>query len=137
MNTIGKVVSTAILTGALTALSPGPLWAQASDSSPSDNPLAERTPLAELVVQNNNWLDAHVYLVRGGVRTSLGFTTALGKRKFELPSWATLSGVQVLVHLIGGSSYLTPVVDAYPGDVVRLVLQNSLALSSTVVFRAG
>ncbi len=139
MNTIGKVMSTAILAGALTAMSPGPLWAQASDNAPTENQLAERTPHVELVVQNNNWLDAHVYLVRGSVRTSLGFMTALGKREFELPSWATLPGndVQILVHLIGGVSYLTPVVNVYRGDVVELVVQNNLALSSTVVFRAG
>ena len=130
-------MSTAILAGALTAMSPGPLWAQASDNAPTENQLAERTPHVELVVQNNNWLDAHVYLVRGSVRTSLGFMTALEKREFELPSWATLPGVQILVHLIGGASYLTPVVNVYPGDVVELVVQNNLALSSTVVFRAG
>ena len=132
-------MSTAILAGALTAMSPGPLWAQASDNAPTENAVAERTPHVELVVQNNNWLDAHVYLVRGSVRTSLGFMTALGKREFELPSWATLPGndVRILVHLIGGVSYLTPVVNVYPGDVVELVVQNNLALSSTVVFRAG
>ena len=139
MNTIGKVISTAILAGALTAMSPGPLWAQATDEPPTENAVAERKPHAELVVQNNNWLDAHVYLVRGSMRTSLGFMTALGKREFELPSWATLAGndVQILIRLIGGVSYLTPVVDVYPGDVVKLVVQNHLALSSTVVFRAG
>ena len=139
MNTIGKVMSTAILAGALTAMSPGPLWAQATDNAPTENAVAERKPHAELVVQNNNWLDAHVYLMRGSMRTSLGFMTALGKREFELPSWATLAGndVQILVHLIGGVSYLTPVVNVYRGDVVELVVQNNLALSSTVVFRAG
>jgi len=140
MNTVGKVMSTAILAGALTAMSPGPLWAQATDNAPTENPFAERKPHAELVVQNNNWLDAHVYLVRrGSMRTSLGFVTALGKREFELPSWATLLGndVQILVHLIGGVSYLTPVVNVYPGDVVELVVQNNLALSSTAVFSAG
>ena len=139
MNTIGKVMSMAILAGALTAMSPGPLWAQATDRTPTENPFAERKPHAELVVQNHNWLDAHVYLVRGGVRTSLGFMTALGKKEFELPPWATLPGndVQILVHLIGGVSYVTPVVIVNPGDVVELVVQNNLALSSTVVFRAG
>ena len=136
MNTIGKVMSTAILAGALTAMSPGSLWAQTTDNTPAENAVAERKHHAELVVQNNNWLDAHVYVVQRGMRTSLGLMTALGTRAFELPSWATQSGndVQILVHLIGGVSYLTPVVNVYPGDVVELVLQNNLALSSTVVF---
>ncbi len=140
MNTIGKVMSTAILAGALTAMSPGPLWAQATDNNtPTENAFVKRNAHAELVVENNNWLDAHVYLVQGSIRTSLGFMTALGKREFELPSWATLPGndVQILVHLIGGASYLTPVVNVYPGDVVDLVVRNHLALSSATVFRAG
>ena len=109
MNTIGKVMSMAILAGALTAMSPGLLWAQATDNAPTENAVAERTARVELVVQNNNWLDAHVYLVQGSRRTSLGLMTALGRREFELPSWATLPGndIQILVHLIGGVSYLT------------------------------
>ena len=139
MNTIGKMMSTVILAGAVIAMSPGPLWAQATDNTPTENAVAERKPHAELVVQNNNWLDAHVYLVRGSMRTSLGFMTALEEREFELPSWATLPGddVQILVHLIGGVSYLTPAVNVYPGDVVELVVQNNLGLSSAAVFRAG
>ncbi len=139
MNTIGKMMSTVILAGAVIAMSPGPLWAQATDNAPIENAVVERRAHAALVVQNNNWLDAHVYLVRGSMRKSLGLMTALEEREFELPSWATLPGddVQILVHLIGGVSYLTPAVNVYPGDVVELVVQNNLALSSTVVFRAG
>ena len=130
MNTIGKLMSTATLAGALTAMSHGPLWAQATDNAPAENAVAEREPLVELVVENNNWLDAHLYVVRGGLKTSLGFITALGRRAFELPSRTVLPGdeVQILVHLIGGVSFLTTAVDVYPGDVVELVIQNNLAL---------
>ena len=132
MNTIGKLMSTAILAGALTAISAGPLWAQATDNAPIENAIAEREPHAELVVQNNNWLDAHLYVVRGGTKTSLGFMTALAKRKFELPSRIVPPGddVQILVHLIGGASFLTTAIDVYPGDVVDLVIQNNLGLGS-------
>ena len=132
MNTIGKLMSTAILAGALTAISAGPLWAQATDNAPTENAIAEREPHAELVVQNNNWLDAHLYVVRGGMKTSLGFMTALAKRKFELRSRIVPPGddVQILVHLIGGGSFLTTAIDVYPGDVVDLVIQNNLALGS-------
>ena len=139
MNNIGKMMSTAILAGALTAMSAGPLLAQATDNAPIENAVVERKAHAGLVVRNNNWLDAHVYLVRGSMRHSLGFMTALGTREFELPSWATLPGndVQILVHLIGGVSYLSPAVNVYPGDVVELVVQNHLGLSSAAVFRAG
>ena len=145
MNTTGKVMSTAILAGALIAMSAGPLWAQATDtdddptdSAPTENPVVERKAHAELVVLNENWSDAHLYLVRGGTRTSLGFITALGKKEFKLPSWATAGrDVQILVHLIGGPSYLVPAFFVDPGDVAELVVRNNIALSSTVVFRAG
>ncbi len=143
MNTTGKMMSTAILAGALTAMSVGPLWAQATDTdtdtAPTESAVAERKSHAELVVLNENWSDAHLYLVRGSTRTSLGFLAALGKKKFRLPSWATVTGsdVQILVHLIGGGSYLAPVFKVDPGDVVELVVRNNIALSSTVVFRAG
>ena len=132
MNTIGKLMSTAILAGALTAISAGPLWAQATDNAPTENAVAEREPHAELVVQNNNWLDAHLYVVRGGTKTSLGFMTALAKRKFELPSRTVPPGddVQILAHLIGGASFLTTAIDVYAGDVVDLVIQNNLGLGS-------
>ena len=39
--------------------------------------------------------------------------------------------------MIGGVSYLTPVVNVFRGDVLELVVQNHLALSSAVVFHAG
>ena len=141
MNTIGKVMSTAILAGALTAMSVGPLWAQATDTdtTPTEDTVVERKSHAELVVLNESWSDAHLYLVRGSTRTSLGFLTALGKKEFQLPSWVTVTGsdVQILVRLIGGGSYLAPVFKVDPGDVVELVVRNNIALSSTVVFRAG
>jgi hypothetical protein len=139
MNTIGKLMSTAILAGAVTAMSTGPLWAQATDNAPTESAFAERESNAELVVQNNNWLDAHLYVVRGGMRTSWGFMTALATRKFELPLSGTRSGddVQILVHLIGGPSFLTRPVDVYGGDVVELVIQNNLALGGAGLLPAG
>ena len=60
MNNIGKMMSTAILACALTAMSPGSLWAQTTDNTPAENAVAEPKPYAELVVQSNNWLNAHV-----------------------------------------------------------------------------
>ena len=145
MNTVGRVMSTAILAGALTTMNAGPLWAQATDtdnaptdSAETENAVTERKPYAELVVLNENWSDARLYLLRGSTRTSLGFITALGKKEFKLPSWATAGrDVQILVHLIGGGSYLLPAFFVDPGDVAEVVVRNNIALSSTVVFRAG
>jgi hypothetical protein len=141
MNTIGRMMSTAILAGGLATMSSGSLSAQAVEPEPARDKNTFSEPMARaaaLVVENNNWLDAHLYVTRGGVRTSLGLLTALGKRRFELPAWAKRPGedFRVLVHLIGGRSYLTPAVTVYDGEVLEVVVQNNLALSTAVVFRA-
>ena len=139
MSTIRRMIGGAILFGALTAVSPGYIWAQATGEAPAKDVVDERKPHAELVVENNHWLDAHVYLVRGGVRTSLGFMFGLGKREFQFPSSAILPGddVQILVRLIGGGSYLTPVVHVNSGEVVQVTVENSLVLSTVGVFPAA
>ena len=106
---------------------PGHVWAQATNKAPA------KDAVAELVVENNQWFDVHLYLVRAGLRTSLGFLTALGRGEFELPSAATTPGfdVRILVYPIaGGRPYLTPPVIVNPGDVLKLVVENDPALSS-------
>ena len=108
------------------ALGPGDVRAQATDEAPA------RDAVAELVVENNQWFDVHLYLVRGGLRTSLGFLTSLGRREFELPSIATTQGVDVRIFvypIAGGRPYLTPPLIVNPGDVWKLVVENNPALS--------
>lgn len=95
-----------------------------------------RTPSAVLEVQNNNWLDVHLYMVRDGMLTSLGFMNGPGSAEFDLPSPATVAGadVQLLVLPIGGTrSYLSPTLVISPGDVVDLSIENNLALSSVTI----
>lgn len=120
------------------AMSPGHVWAQATDQA--KDAVAELKPHAELVVENNQWFDVHLYLVRLGVRTSLGFLTALGKGEFELPFAATTPGadVRILVHPIGGGrSYVTPTVIVNRGDVWKLVVENNPAMSTVVALPAA
>ena len=105
---------------------PGDVRAQATDEAPA------RDAVAELVVENNQWFDVHLYLVRGSLRTSLGFLTSLGRRKFELPSIATTPGTDVRIFvypIAGGRPYLTPPLIVNPGDVWKLVVENNPALS--------
>lgn len=135
-----KGMRIASLALALAALSPAHAWAQTTSPPAKTEESAKRPPPSELVVENNNWLDVHVYLVRDGMTMSLGFMNGPGKAKFELPSIATLPGapLQFLVVPIGGAeSHLTPQVNINPGDVVELTVQNDLALSSVVVLPSG
>ena len=107
------------------AQSPERVRAQKTDKAPA------RDAVAELVVENNQWFDVHLYLVRGGLRTSLGFLTSLGRREFELPATTPGVDVRIFVYPIAGRRpYITPPVIVNPGDVWKLVVENNPALSS-------
>jgi len=132
-----RAFGTLIVAAGLAAAVP----AQASSQSAAQAPQARsgakaRAPSAVLEVQNNNWLDVHLYMVRDGMLTSVGFMNGPGKAEFDLPSPATVAGadVQLLVLPIGGTtSYLSPTLVISPGDVVDLSIENNLALSSVTI----
>jgi hypothetical protein len=131
---------TAVLALALAALGPSQLWAQAESTQQAPAAAAKLKDHATLSVENNNWLDAHLYLVRDGMLTSLGFMSGPGKEDFKLPSMATVAGadVQVLVLPIGGStSYLTPRLVINLGDQVFMTIENNLSLTSVSVSHKG
>ncbi len=139
MNTVKKGVGAVILAAALASSSPGLLGAQEADPSSTEPVMAESRTTAELFVENNGWFDVHLYMVRAGQRTSLGFLTALGTGEFELPSAASMPGahVQILVDPIGGASYLTPGIIVNGGDAFGLVIQNHLPLSNLVALTSS
>lgn len=128
---------------ALAAAAPAAGWAQSQPpASTKLTPIrvAQGPPRARLEVENNNWLDVHLYLVRDGMLTSIGFMNGPGQSEFELPSIATIPGsdVQILVLPIGGNaSYLSPVVAVNPGEVVKMVVENNLGMSTTIISPTG
>jgi len=135
-------IRTAVLTFAVVALGHSTAWAQMQvpAQAAAPNAVVKKNNRAELFVENDNWLDAHLYLVRDGMLTSLGFMTGPGAERFTLPPMATMAGadVQILVLPIGGTeSYLTPALVINPGDQVRLTVQNSLSLSTVTVEPTG
>lgn len=133
-------LGTALLAAALATLAPSAVWARtvpsmaAADSTAAPAKVKREVPT--LQVENNNWMDVHVYLVRDGDPMSLGMVTGPGTTQFKLPMMATLAGsdVQLLVLPIGGfDDYLSPMLTVNPGDQVDLTVQNSLPLSSVIV----
>jgi len=125
-----------ILAAALVAVGPTRAEAQTDTTQVASLKVAKRKNTAELLVENSNWLDAHLYLVRDGMLTSLGFVSGLGKEHLTLPALATAGAgeVQILVLPIGGSNaYLSPDLVINPGDQVELTVENQLSLS-TVTF---
>jgi hypothetical protein len=90
----------------------------------------------KLMVENNNYLDMHVYGMRDGYYRSLGVVTGLSKAELTIPETLTIPGgtFQILADPIGGTmSYLTDPIILGIGKEVDLTIQNSLELSSFTV----
>lgn len=115
----------------------------ASASGTSDNPFAtsrSRAPRdgpVEVRVENNAYLDMHIYVVYGaGQQRSLGMVTGLTRRTLVIPTQViqTLSGIQLLADPIGTDrGFLSQPILAYPGQRVRFTIQNLLSLSTAWV----
>ncbi|MDE0083860.1 MAG: hypothetical protein OXT72_14555 [Gammaproteobacteria bacterium] len=115
----------------------------ASASGSSDNPFAtsrSRAPRdgpVEVRVENNAYLDMHIYVVYGpGQQRSLGMVTGLSRRTLVIPAQViqTLSGIQLLADPIGTDrGFLSQPILAYPGQRVRFTIQNLLSLSTAWV----
>ena len=85
-------------------------------------------------MQNNAYLDMHIYVVRSGQTQSLGMATGLSEATLTLPRQMVLSELQILADPIGGSqSYVTPFLFAYPGQRIRVIIQNLFSLSTAWV----
>ena len=83
------------------------------------NPQAE----VALNVDNQNFLDMNVYLVRGGQRIRLGTVPGLSSRTIMLrPEYVGYSAdLQFEVHPIGGQGNpITENISVHPGDVISL-----------------
>ena len=126
-----------LMAAALATLAPSSVWALSVPSSPAPDSVATNRRMPTVQVENNNWLDVHVYLVRDGEPMSLGVVTGPGEDRLTLPMSATLPGsdVRILVLTIGGNGvYESPSLQVNPGDVVDLNVENDLALSSVSVW---
>jgi hypothetical protein len=111
-------------------------WGLTPYAPPLPDPVVTRSERPTLQVENNNWLDVHVYLVRDGEASSLGVVSGPGEGHFRMPLVDTTPGsdVQVLILPIGGTdSYLSPSLKVNPSDQVDVTVENSLSLSSVRV----
>lgn len=140
----GPALRPALVAVALFTLIPSAAWAspvpQPAAAAP-DSAAARHERVGPVVqVENDNWLDVHVYVVRDGEPYSLGFVTGPGHAEFTLPWMATVPGgrVQILVLPIGGTEdYLSDPLTVNPGDVLDLNVENALPLSSVTVAPGG
>jgi hypothetical protein len=90
----------------------------------------EPAPRAETAVkvENQNYLDMNVFVVRGGQRLRLGTVTGLSTQVFMLrPEMiGPASDVQFEIHPIGGrGNTRTETISVQPGDVIELTIPPS------------
>lgn len=89
-----------------------------------------------VAVENNNWLDAVVYLVRGAARTRLGAVRSLGAAEFRIPDAYVLgtSDLTLMLRMIGGSeTYTSPEILVFRGAHVVLRVEKQLSLTTYAV----
>ncbi|MBI4502168.1 MAG: hypothetical protein HY700_13530 [Gemmatimonadetes bacterium] len=95
------------------------------------------TPTATVYVQNDNWLDVVVYLVRGGARYRLGQVTSFQPAVFQVPAAAigATNDVYLVVHPIGSRyDYQSPDIMLAPGHtIIDLRVDNIIDHSSVMV----
>ena len=115
----------------------------ASVGGSGENPFESRRTRAtrdgpvEVRVENNAYLDMHVYVVyAAGQQRSLGMVTGLSRRTLVIPAQViqTLSGIQLFADPIGTDrGYLSQRILASPGQRIRFTIQNLLSLSTAWV----
>ena len=92
--------------------------------------MAPINPRAEVAlnVDNQNFLDMNVYLVRGGQRIRLGTVPGLSSRTIMLrPEYVGYGAdLQFELHPIGGQGNpITESISVHPGDVISLRIPPS------------
>lgn len=88
-------------------------------------------------VENNNWSNMTVYLLRGTTRYRLGMVTSMTSRVFRVPPslMGGVSDVRLMVDPLGShQTFTTPNIQVNPGEEIEFNVQNHLAISSVSVW---
>ncbi len=104
-------------------------------AAPEDQPDALAAPDAPAMVHinNQNWQDIDVFLVRPGMKLRLGLVSSMGTLAFKLSENVLQgsAGVRLLISPIGGGGdYVTPEIPLSQGQTLELQVENNLRLSS-------
>src|SRR5262245_6621055 len=90
----------------------------------------------ELLVENNNWQDMALYVIRSGTRVRVGTVSSFARARIPLSDAVIGSGeIQLLADPIGSSRrFLSEPIIVQPGQRVQFRLENNLAVSSYSVW---
>jgi hypothetical protein len=85
-----------------------------------------------LTVDNQNWLDASIYAIRGASRTRLGQVTGNGSAQLRIPSSVIIGGqIRLMADAIGSNErFVTDVISVDPEQRVQLILAPAMQMSS-------
>jgi hypothetical protein len=129
---ISRATATAaLLCVAISAAACGPAFQQDEDGAPT--PRSEST----LKVDNHNWSDMRIYLVRDGITTRLGFVSSMTERSINLPASALSLGgeVRLMAAPLGSTErFFSDPLHLAPGQMIEWRLENRLPLSSIWVW---
>lgn len=106
----------------------------AANQEPNNGPA--RSP-AVVAVQNNNWQEVAIYLLRGAQRVRLGTVSGMGKSEFKIPAAYVIgtSDVTLQADPIGArDTYISPPIQVFPGARLALKIENQLRLSNFAVY---
>lgn len=88
-------------------------------------------------VENNNWSDMRIYIVRSGIRTRLGYVSSMTEASLDVSD--TMVGgageVRLMAAPIGSlQRFYSDPLHVSPGQVVEWRLENTLPLSSVRIW---
>lgn len=108
--------------------------APATEQAKNNLPARSRT---QLVVQNRNWQEVAVYVVRSGSRMRLGTVSSMAKAEFSIPDAYVLgvSDINVQADPMGSSRvYNSGPIQVFPGARLELTIENAIQLSNFAVY---
>lgn len=103
------------------------LLALGACAAPQEGRKQEETPKTTVQVENRNWLDMTIYVLRGAQRHRLGIVRAASTKVLKIPDYLVVgpTTLQFLADPIGSAT--TPIsqrITVTPGDQVELYIPN-------------
>jgi hypothetical protein len=98
---------------------------------PSREPFTDVGPPTSitLLVDNRNFTDARLYVLRRGARTTLGVIGGKSQAEYEI-DWDISDPIQIEIDLLAGPTCTTEELRADPGDVLELQIDQDFMHSS-------
>ena len=90
-----------------------------------------------LVIENNNWADMVIYVLRGAQRSRIGSVNSMSRARFKLPESiaGTYGELRIMADPIGSNrTYTSPIISVVPGSQVEVRVENNISISSFAVY---